>query len=409
MANSINRKIATTYFISGRKMTTVAIVGVLLGISIFIFMNSLSAGFDRQSSESFFKTTAHIRIYKDDVLSTPLQSNAENSVLIVNPKVVPAKNTIENPEEVIALVRQNENVVVAFPQVNSPVFYNNGKSQITGTTIGFPPSLGNQMYHIESFMVQGSIQNLEMNRNGILIGSGIAEKMNLNAGDNISLTSSRGVTLSLTVVGIFQTKNSREDKTKSYVNLAVAQQLLKEGNTYITDINVNVKDPNTAPEIAEELSELTQYKAEDWKAANEAYMAASRMRKIVITFISFTLLIVSCFGIYNILNMTVSQKINDIAILKAIGFNGKDVVRIFVFQALTIGMIGVILGVGFAMILVNALSKVYIGGDIGNFPIGFEPLVFLKGIAVGFVVTFFAGYVPARKAAKVDPVSIFRK
>jgi lipoprotein-releasing system permease protein len=409
MANSINRKIATTYFISGRKMTTVAIVGVLLGISIFIFMNSLSAGFDRQSSESFFKTTAHIRIYKDDVLSTPLQSNAENSVLIVNPKVVPAKNTIENPEEVLALVRQNENVVVAFPQVNSPVFYNNGKSQITGTTIGFPPSLGNQMYHIESFMVQGSIQNLEMNRNGILIGSGIAEKMNLNAGDNISLTSSRGVTLSLTVVGIFQTKNSREDKTKSYVNLAVAQQLLKEGNTYITDINVNVKDPNTAPEIAEELSELTQYKAEDWKAANEAYMAASRMRKIVITFISFTLLIVSCFGIYNILNMTVSQKINDIAILKAIGFNGKDVVRIFVFQALTIGMIGVILGVGFAMILVNALSKVYIGGDIGNFPIGFEPLVFLKGITVGFVVTFFAGYVPARKAAKVDPVSIFRK
>ncbi len=409
MANSINRKIATTYFISGRKMTTVAIVGVLLGISIFIFMNSLSAGFDRQSSESFFKTTAHIRIYKDDVLSTPLQSNAENSVLIVNPKVVPAKNTIENPEEVIALVRQNENVVVAFPQVNSPVFYNNGKSQITGTTIGFPPSLGNQMYHIESFMVQGSIQNLEMNRNGILIGSGIAEKMNLNAGDNISLTSSRGVTLSLTVVGIFQTKNSREDKTKSYVNLAVAQQLLKEGNTYITDINVNVKDPNTAPEIAEELSELTQYKAEDWKAANEAYMAASRMRKIVITFISFTLLIVSCFGIYNILNMTVSQKINDIAILKAIGFNGKDVVRIFVFQALTIGMIGVILGVGFAMILVNALSKVYIGGDIGNFPIGFEPLVFLRGIAVGIVVTFFAGYVPARKAAKVDPVSIFRK
>ncbi len=409
MANSINRKIATTYFISGRKMTTVAIVGVLLGISIFIFMNSLSAGFDRQSSESFFKTTAHIRIYKDDVLSTPLQSNAENSVLIVNPKVVPAKNTIENPEEVIALVRQNENVVVAFPQVNSPVFYNNGKSQITGTTIGFPPSLGNQMYHIESFMVQGSIQNLEMNRNGILIGSGIAEKMNLNAGDNISLTSSRGVTLSLTVVGIFQTKNSREDKTKSYVNLAVAQQLLKEGNTYITDINVNVKDPNTAPEIAEELSELTQYKAEDWKAANEAYMAASRMRKIVITFISFTLLIVSCFGIYNILNMTVSQKINDIAILKAIGFNGKDVVRIFVFQVLTIGMIGVILGVGFAMILVNALSKVYIGGDIGNFPIGFEPLVFLKGIAVGIVVTFFAGYVPARKAAKVDPVSIFRK
>jgi lipoprotein-releasing system permease protein len=409
MANSINRKIATTYFISGRKMTTVAIVGVLLGISIFIFMNSLSAGFDRQSSESFFKTTAHIRIYKDDVLSSPLQQESENEILIVNPKVVPTKNTIDNPEEVLALVKQHSDVVVAFPQVNTPVFYNNGESQIAGTTIGFPPIEGNQLYKIENFMVQGAIQNLEMNRNGIIIGSGIADRMNLNTGDNLSITSSKGVNLNLSVVGIFQTNNSREDKTKSYVNLALAQQLLREGNTYITDINVNVTDPNKAPAIAEELSTITGYKAEDWKAANASYMAASKMRKIVITFISFTLLIVSCFGIYNILNMTVSQKINDIAILKAIGFNGKDVVRIFVYQALTIGMIGVVLGVGFAMILVNILSHVYIGGDIGNFPIGFEPLEFLKGILIGFFITFLAGYVPARKAAKVDPVSIFRK
>lgn len=409
MANSINRKIATTYFISGRKMTTVAIVGVLLGISIFIFMNSLSAGFDRSSSESFFKTTAHIRIYKDDVLSAPLQPENENSVLIVNPKVVPTKNTIDNPEEILALVKQHSDVIVAFPQVNTPVFYNNGKSQIAGTTIGFPPVEGNQLYKIENFMVQGAVQNLEMNRNGIIIGSGIADRMNLNTGDNLSITSSKGVNLNLTVVGIFQTNNSREDKSKSYVNLALAQQLLREGNTYITDINVNVTDPDKAPAIAEELSTITGYKAEDWKAANAAYMAASKMRKIVITFISFTLLIVSCFGIYNILNMTVSQKINDIAILKAIGFNGKDVVRIFVFQALTIGMIGVVLGVGFAMILVNILSHVYVGGDIGNFPIGLEPLEFLKGILIGFFITFLAGYVPARKAAKVDPVSIFRK
>ena len=409
MANSINRKIATTYFVSGRKMTTVAIVGVLLGISIFIFMNSLSAGFDRQSSESFFKTTAHIRIYKDDVLSAPLQQESENEILIVNPKVVPTKNTIDNPEEILALVKQHSDVIVAFPQVNTPVFYNNGKSQIAGTTIGFPPVEGNQLYKIENFMVQGAVQNLEMNRNGIIIGSGIADRMNLNTGDNLSITSSKGVNLNLTVVGIFQTNNSREDKTKSYVNLALAQQLLREGNTYITDINVNVTDPNKAPAIADELSTITGYKAEDWKAANAAYMAASKMRKIVITFISFTLLIVSCFGIYNILNMTVSQKINDIAILKAIGFNGKDVVRIFVFQALTIGMIGVVMGVGFAMILVNILSHVYIGGDIGNFPIGFEPLEFLKGILIGFFITFLAGYVPARKAAKVDPVSIFRK
>jgi lipoprotein-releasing system permease protein len=118
---------------------------------------------------------------------------------------------------------------------------------------------------------------------------------------------------------------------------------------------------------------------------------------------------VAGFGIYNILNMTVTQKINDIAILKAMGFKGNDVVRIFVTQAITMGMIGIVMGVIVATIMVNLLQHVYIGGDIGYFPIRFEVLPFARGIFFGFAVTFLAGYMPARKAAKVDPVSIFRK
>ncbi len=403
----INRHIATTYFVASKKMTTVAIVGVLLGMSIFMFMNSMAEGFDRTSSESFFKSTPHIRVYKDDVLSAPLSE--KGTTLIVNPKVVPTKNTIENPMDWVKLIRKQPNVEVAFPQVSCPVFYNNGKSQIIGTTIGFDPIEADKMFKISSFTVQGSLSYLTTHQDGIVIGSGIADKMNIMTGDKINITSSKGVNLTLTVVGIFKTNNSKEDKTKSYVNLSTGQQFLKENNVYVTDINVNVKDPEKAPKIAADLTGLTGYKAEDWKAANEAYMAASRMRKIVITFISFTLLIVSSFGIYNILNMTVSQKINDIAILKAMGFNGGDVVRIFVYQAMTIGAIGVVLGVVFALILVQALQHVYIGGDIGYFPIRFEPWVFFRGILIGLFITFLAGYVPAKKAAKVDPVSIFRK
>ena len=67
-----------------------------------------------------------------------------------------------------------------------------------------------------------------------------------------------------------------------------------------------------------------------------------KMRRIIMTTISFSILLVAGFGIYNILNMTITQKINDIAILKAIGFKGGDVVRIFVQQALIIGFIGIV-------------------------------------------------------------------
>ncbi|MEY2938059.1 MAG: Lipoprotein releasing system transrane protein LolC [Bacteroidota bacterium] len=406
---NINRNIAWTYFIASKKMTLVAILGVVLGISIFMFMNSMAAGFDRTSGESFFKSTPHIRVYKDDKISQPLREGPDSKTLIVNPKVVPSINTIDNPIDWMKLIRKQKDVVVVFPQVSCPVFYNNGKSQITGTTIGFDPVEADKMFRISTFTVQGSITDLSTHQDGIIIGSGIAEKMNLMTGDKINMTSSKGVNLTLTVVGIFKTNNSKEDKTKSYVNLSTGQQFLKEGNSYVTDINVNIDNPDRAPQVAKELTELTGYKAEDWIAANETYMAASRIRKIVITFISFTLLIVSSFGIYNILNMTVSQKINDIAILKAMGFNGGDVIRIFVYQALTIGAIGVILGVMLALILVQALQHVYIGGDIGYFPIRFEPWVFLRGIFIGLFITFLAGYVPAKKAAKVDPVSIFRK
>ena len=187
------------------------------------------------------------------------------------------------------------------------------------------------------------------------------------------------------------------------------QQLLKESNSYNTDINVNISDPEKASEMAKKIALLTGYNAEGWKEANETMMAANKMRKIVITFVSLTILLVAGFGIYNILNMTVSQKINDIAILKAIGFKGKDVIRIFVTQAVTIGILGVIGGMLMATILITFLKTVYIGGDIGYFPIDYEPTKFIQGVLIGLFITFWAGYIPARKAAKVDPVDILRK
>jgi lipoprotein-releasing system permease protein len=91
------------------------------------------------------------------------------------------------------------------------------------------------------------------------------------------------------------------------------------------------------------------------------------------------------------------------------GFKGNNVIRIFVQQAMIIGLIGIILGLTLATILVNVLKHVYVGGDIGYFPIQFEPTMYLRGILFGAIITFFAGYIPAKKAANVDPVSIFRK
>jgi len=406
---NINTDIASTYLFTNKKLTLVAVMGVLLGMSIYIFMNSLLVGFDRTSSESIFKSTAHIRVYKDDILSKPLHQSNDSKSVIINPKVVPASNTIVNPNEVVALIKKNQDVTIVTPQVTATIFYNVGKTQIAGMAIGVIPSEADLMFNIKSTIVEGNFDKMQGNTNAIAIGSGVAEKLSLKINDNINITSSKGINRNLKVTAIFKTNNSAIDKTKSYINLATAQQLLKENNTYVTDINVNVTDPESAANIAPMLTTLTGYRSEGWKQANESLMAAFRMRKIVITFVSYTILIVAGFGIYNILNMTVSQKINDIAILKAMGFKGRDVIRIFLTQALSIGIMGVVGGMVVAVIMVTLLKKLYIGGDIGFFPIDYELAKFIQGAVVGMVITFFAGYLPARKAAQVDPVSIFRK
>lgn len=406
---NINTDIARTYLFSGKKMTAVAVLGVLLGMSIYIFMNSLLVGFDKTSDENIFKNTPHIRLYNDDVISKNLVSDTAAEYLISNPKVVPKVNTIINPNGIAEMVQQQKEVTVVTAQVNTSVFYNNGRTQVSGLIIGIKPDEADMMYSITSSMVEGKFETLKSDPNGIVIGIGIAEKMNLALGDNINLTSQKGVTKNLRVAGIFRSFNSTADDTKSYVNLYTAQQLLKENNVYVTDISVNVKDPHQAAAVAEKLSQLTGYKSEDWKESNESLMALSKMRFIMINFVSTAIMLIAGFGIYNILNMTVSQKINDIAILKAIGFKGNDVIRIFVTQALSIGLIGVVGGMLMALLMITLLKKVYIGGDIGYFPVDYELQKFIQGIVMGLVITFFAGYIPARKAAKVDPVSIFRK
>jgi lipoprotein-releasing system permease protein len=409
MSSDINTRIAKKYIFSNKKLTTVAVMGVLLGMSVYIFMNSLLVGFDRSSNTSIFRSTSHIRVYKDDEISQVLVNDPKDHYIIVNPKVVPNNNTIINPDKIQSIILTQKDVVVVTPQVNSNVFYNNGKSQISGLSVGIKPDEANLMYDIKSFMVEGNFDLLKSKPNGIVIGSGISEKMNLSVNDNINLTSSKGINRTFKIVGIFKTNNSVTDKSKSYINIAASQQLLKQGNSYITDINVNIKNPEKAEEIAKKISDLTGYKAEGWKQANETLMATNKMRKMIITFVSLTILLVAGFGIYNILNMTVSQKINDIAILKAMGFKGKDVIRIFVTQAVTIGLMGVIAGVIMATILITLLKRVYLGGDIGYFPVDYEPTKFVQGVVIGLIITFFAGYIPAKKAAKIDPVDIFRK
>jgi lipoprotein-releasing system permease protein len=409
--SSVNIDIALTHIFTRKRQTLVASLGVTVGITIYLFMNSLSAGFSTYSRDEIFKTSAHIKIYKEDEISEPIMKPKHNGewVALVNPQITTTSKTLINPQGILNEIKKQPFIVNAIAQVNNDVFYHNGKSQLKGTANGVNPLEADAMFNISSHMIAGSLQDLQGDLHAIVIGKGIAEKLNVRLGDYLTVSSSLGVTKILKIKGIFSTGSALTDQSKSYINISTAQQFEREGPSYVTTIFANTLDPDTSPQYAEMLQQLTDYRVEPWQVTNSDILSGDLVRDTMMRAISFSILLVAAFGIYNILNMTVMQKINDIAILKATGFSGSDVIKIFVTEALVMGLVGCAMGLIMGNVMVLIMSNMWMGPPVGYFPISFDLTTTLMSFLMGMAVTFGAGYIPARKASKVDPVEIFRK
>lgn len=406
----VNLDIATTHITKGIKQTLVASLGVALGVAIYLFMNSLDAGFTKFSLDSIFQSSAHLKIYKDDIISRSIDlPNHKGNNIIINPQITASSKRLINPDELLASVKNEPYITNAVAQIDYSVFYNRGSTEIKGSGIGVNMDEYNSMFQTEDNIVAGNIRDLQSNLNGVIIGSGIANKLNLNLNDNVTMSSSLGVIKTLRIVGIIEFGNKAIDDTRSYVNLSTAQQFIKEGPSYVNTVYANTTDAEQTDLFKGLLAQVTHYSIEDWKTSNVDIVSTNKTRDTMMGSMSMSVLLLTGFIIFNILSSTISQKIDDIAILKATGFSSKDVIIIFILEALIMGVIGTIIGLGIGSILIQILSKVYMGGPVGYFPITFELPLYLKSFFLGVVMTFLAGYFPARSASHVDPVDIFRK
>jgi len=128
--------------------------------------------------------------------------------------------------------------------------------------------------------------------------------------------------------------------------------------------------------------------------------------------VAITMLVVAGFGIYNIMNMTVINKLRDIAIMKATGFEAGNIISIFLLQSLIIGILGALLGVLLGASISYGINQIpFPARDIiklETFPITYKMTHYVLAIVFGCITTLFAGYFPSKKASKVDPVAIIR-
>ncbi len=417
MKLSVNTEIAITYLSTRKKQTLVASLGVMFGISMFIFMQSLMKGTNDYFEKSSFSSTPHIRLYSENkVANTHLMDDAikDNSVkILANPKQLKQNLGMTNPYGIINMLRKFPEVEFITPQVTANVIYTSGNVQVTGNIAGVSIVEEDKMFDVQQNMISGDFHDLNKVNNGLLIGKGIADKLSLHVGDNITVRSGEGNDMIMRVIGIYATGMRTVDETRSYANTVQAQNIMGKDRSYVTDIKINLKDYNQAYAVARHIETITGYKAEDWVQANEQLKTAFKIRAIILNAVIGVILLVAGFGIYNILNMTIYEKMKEIAILKAQGFSGRAVTSIFLQQAIYIGLMGGVIGIFFGFLMSLGLSKVYIGsstsmGSLKYFPMSFYFPHYIEAICFGVLTTFAAGFFPARKASKVDPVTIIR-
>lgn len=417
MKYSIILSISKTHLLSRKKQTIVAALGVTFGIGAYIIMMSFMTGLNGLLDGLILNRTPHIHMYNEMEPSAvqPVDRAKEykgsvSFVHSIKPKA--SQERIHNALAIISHLNEQPFVRGATPMVRSQAFYMAGSTRMGASVFGVDVLKEVELYNLDDYIIEGSAQNLSVNENGILLGKGVADVLALEIGDVVQIATISGEIFPLKVVGLYQSGLADIDKVQSYVNIKTAQRLMGESTNYITDINVKLHNMEKAPEIARDLENMYGVKAVDIQTANAQFETGSSIRNLISYAVSITLLIVAGFGIYNILNMLIYEKMNDIAILKATGFSGKDVQLIFLSQALLIGvfggLLGLLLGYGASVLISNAPFETEALPTVTTYPVNFDPAFYIIGIVFALISTFFAGYLPSRKAQKIDPVEIIR-
>jgi lipoprotein-releasing system permease protein len=261
-------------------------------------------------------------------------------------------------------------------------------------------------------VIEGDYMDLKNKTNCIILGSGLAEKMLAKKDDVIKVTALGGDQYSLKVVGFFQSGIVELDRTQCFVSLNTGQKILGESSNFVSEIQVKLYDMDAAPALAKEYKQRFNVDTEDIQTANAQFETGSSARSIISYAVGMTLLIVAGFGIYNILNMMIYEKMDTIAILKATGFAGSDVKKIFIGIALSIGIggafCGALLGLIFSMLIdIIPFDSVAVP-NVDTYPVDYGIQYYSIAVIFAISTTFFAGWFPAKKASVVDPVEIIR-
>lgn len=406
--------IALAHLIVRTRQTLVATLGVAIGVGFFLTVSGVMVGSSNDFVRTLIDSAPHI-IVRDEQ-----RSGARQPALDANPGAAVEVRGVKPQEEVrglkdwpamLADARALPGAIVA-PSLSGAISVRFAGRTEPVALNGIDPRLEGKLAKIEASLIGGRLIDLEARPDGIIVTRPLAQRMGARLGDTLVVTSPAGVVQRMRILALVEPDAMAGfyagDNT-AYGLLRTAQVLFARPNV-VNQLHIRLADPQSADADAKALEGRWSYKWESWQERSRDILNLLVVRRITVYVVTWAILLVASFGIYTGVSSSVTDKRRDIAILRAMGFTERDVQTIFLIEGVVVGLIGAAFGFALGTALLEAIAHapLTIQGKSLIMPLdrGLGQYAMAGGAAMASALV--AAWLPARRAALVDPVDILR-
>ena len=395
---------ALRFMREGAMQTLLIVFGVGLGGGVIIFMSAALAGLQANIVRRTLNFQAPIVVSAPDRVARPLRGDGAAEAALVQPRSQQLRS-IDQWQKVLVAIGRLPEVTAATPVVSGPGFALRGDANRAVSITGIEPETYFGVVALADKVVAGRV---ELGTTGVLIGTELARDLGATVGDKLRLTTATGAALTLDVTGLFDFGNKGVNERSVFVSLRTAQNLLNLIGG-VSSIEVRVRDPFGAEDVAQAIHRATGQQADSWIRTNAQFFTAMSAQIVTNTLIRVFVGLTVALGIASVLIVSVVQKSAEIGILRAMGTTRGQVLRLFLIQGGFMGLAGSLLGsvlaYGFLLVF-RAVAQNPDGTPI--FILEMEPPLFAVAAAGATVVGLVAAVAPALRAARLDPVVAIR-
>lgn len=403
---------------------TLSLACIILGVGFFIVTQCATAGFQDLFIRTLLGVDGAIRIsdeVQDTMRSMYATGNDPTSSFRVREREgVKYISGIQEPRRIMDAVSLFANVSGVAEVLHEDVIVRSSFSADTAEVMGIDLDSFSKVSNITRQIAQGSVADFNMQPDSIIIGSVLAQRLQLEIGDSALIQPTGGEAggregRRYRVAAIYETGQADIDRVRIYMHLSEARSLLQKptGASYI---QVTLRDKDRAVQNAAMIQLSTHHRADPWEVREAVWLSVFKALRVSsgLTVTIFTL--IAGLAMFNTLLMIVMEKTKEIAILRSMGYTPKDISLIFIWQSALVLTVGCILGWVLGAGVSYGLSRVPLSIR-GIFKTDTFPVLldftrtfwfYLEATAISVAVVMVASLVPARRAARLEPGDVIR-